>query len=184
VEFALTSAAVEASMLLGKKDNDGFFLLAVQPPVKRLVPSDGVSTREYLFILDVSGSMTGYPLELSRQLMDSLLREQVRPGDSMNILLFAGGSAVYNSDGPVLCTAAEIQRASTWLDDNMRSGGSTRLLSALRTAFDLPRLPDGDATARSIIIMTDGFGEHDRLQRAVSHPPLTTYVRCCSDSRA
>eukprot|EP01045_Picozoa_sp_COSAG04_P032195 COSAG04_NODE_6232_length_1377_cov_1.372457_1_plen_330_part_10 len=70
VEFALTSAAVEASMLLGKKDNDGFFLLAVQPPVKRLVPSDGVSTREYLFILDVSGSMTGYPLELSRQLMD------------------------------------------------------------------------------------------------------------------
>ena len=155
IEFELTSEAVQASMWLGQKDAQGYFLLAVQPPLKALLPYEGVSTREYLFILDVSGSMSGYPIGLSRELIDSMLREQVRPGDSMNILLFAGGSAVY-SDTPVLCTADEVQRASQWLDTNMQAGGGTELLPALQRAFDLPRRLGGEATARTIIVMTDG----------------------------
>jgi hypothetical protein len=43
-------------MRLGTRDGQDYFMLAVQPPLKALLPADGVSTREYLFILDVSGS--------------------------------------------------------------------------------------------------------------------------------
>jgi Ca-activated chloride channel family protein len=77
----------------------------------------------------------------------------------MNILLFAGGSAVYSAT-PVLCTAGEVTRATEWLDANMRSytyGSGTELLLALQRAFDLPRLPGGEATARTIVVMTDGW---------------------------
>jgi len=81
----------------------------VQPPQRRLLSSEQISKREYLFILDVSGSMTGYPIDLSKQLMTKLLKENVREGDSLNILLFAGGSAVLSEGGNVEATKQSVE---------------------------------------------------------------------------
>jgi Ca-activated chloride channel family protein len=99
--------------------------------------------------------MTGYPIDLSKQLMTKLLKENVRSGDSLNILLFAGGSQVLSADGNVEATPNNIDNALSWLDQNMHAGGGTQLLPALRTAFDLPGFTAN--VAKTIIIMTDGY---------------------------
>jgi Ca-activated chloride channel family protein len=46
-----------------------------------------------VFILDVSGSMDGFPLDTARTLIGKLLAS-LQPRDRFNILFFAGGSSV------------------------------------------------------------------------------------------
>lgn len=155
LKFWFTEKAVGAQFLLANRGSEKYFSLSIQPPQRQLLSSDQISKREYLFILDVSGSMTGYPIDLSKKLMTKLLKENVRNGDSLNILLFAGGSAVLNENGNVAADAESVNAALTWLDENMRAGGGTELLPALRRAFTLPRFHT--SVARTIVVMTDGY---------------------------
>ena len=62
----------------------------VQPP-ERIRPND-IPPREYIFVVDVSGSMHGFPLNISKKLLKDLIGK-LRPTDTFNVLLFAGGSA-------------------------------------------------------------------------------------------
>lgn len=155
LKFWFTEKAVGAQFLLANRGSDKYFSLSIQPPQRQLLSSDQISKREYLFILDVSGSMTGYPIDLSKKLMTKLLKENVRSGDSLNILLFAGGSAVLNENGNVAADAESVNAALAWLDVNMVAGGGTELLPALRRAFTLPRFHT--SVARTIVVMTDGY---------------------------
>jgi Ca-activated chloride channel family protein len=155
MKFWFTERAVGAQFLLASRGSEQYFSLAIQPPQRQLLSEEQISKREYLFILDVSGSMTGYPISLSKTLMSKLLRENVRAGDSLNILLFAGGSAVFSASGNVEATAENVASTLRWLDENMFAGGGTELLPALRRAFALPRFHT--AVARTIVVMTDGY---------------------------
>jgi len=155
MKFWFTEKVVDAQFLLATRGSEKYFSLAIQPPQRQLLSSSQISKREYLFILDVSGSMTGYPIALSKKLMTKLLQENVRNGDSLNILLFAGGSAVLSKSGNVQATPSNIRSALKWLDANMFAGGGTELLPALQHAFSLPR--SHTAAARTIVVMTDGY---------------------------
>merc|ERR1719377_284321 len=111
MKFWFTERAVGAQFLLATRGSEKYFSLAIQPPQRQLLSSDQISKREYLFILDVSGSMTGYPIDLSKKLMTKLLKENVRAGDSLNIMLFAGASAVLSANGNVEATPSNIDSA-------------------------------------------------------------------------
>jgi len=155
IKFWFTKGDVGAQFLLSQREQERYFSLAIQPPQRRLLQDSQIARREYLFILDVSGSMTGYPIDLSKKLMVKLLKENLREGDSLNILLFAGGQAVLNSEGNVPATKESVDDAISWLDENMRAGGGTQLLPALEKAFRLPRSAKSDS--RTIVVMTDGY---------------------------
>ena len=55
-----------------KGQDENFFLLMAQPPAH--VVADQIPPRDYVFIVDVSGSMHGYPLEVSKKLLAGLAR--------------------------------------------------------------------------------------------------------------
>ncbi|HTZ38919.1 MAG TPA: VIT domain-containing protein, partial [Syntrophales bacterium] len=78
LRYRLDGDRIQSGLLLfeGKKEN--FFLLMTQPP-RRIVKAD-IPGREYIFIVDVSGSMYGFPLEISKKLMADLLGN-LRPTD-------------------------------------------------------------------------------------------------------
>lgn len=154
IKFWFTEQEVGARMFVGSWGSEQFFMFGVLPPQRRMLGPEQISKREFLFILDVSGSMTGYPIDLSKSLMTTLLRDNVRPGDSLNILLFAGAPAVLTEGVSLEVTPEVIDSTLAWLDQNMHGGGGTQLLPALERAFELPRLY-ADA-ARTIIVMTDG----------------------------
>ena len=107
--------------------------------------------REYIFVVDVSGSMWGYPLDVSKKLIKDLL-SGLRPSDLFNVVLFSGGSSVMAAQS-VPATPKNIEKGIA-LIDRQQGGGGTELLPALQTAFGLPQQKN---YSRTVVIVTDGF---------------------------
>jgi Ca-activated chloride channel homolog len=149
VRYSLAGDAIEHGLLLypGKKEN--YFLLMMEPPAR--TEPDEIVPREYIFIMDVSGSMGGFPLDVSKQLMRELLGG-LGTGDSFNLLLFAGGNAVLSRKS-LPATAGNIQKAVD-LIDAQQGGGGTELLPALERALALPRQV---GVSRTVVVATDGY---------------------------
>ncbi len=149
LKYCLSGGKIETGLLLfeGKKEN--FFLLMLQPQ-KRVTDLE-IPPREYIFIVDVSGSMHGFPLDISKKLLKDLIGN-LRPTDMFNVLLFAGGSSVM-SDKFLPATPANITRAVNMIE-RQRGGGGTELLPALQRALSLPRT---EGYSRSVVIATDGY---------------------------
>jgi Ca-activated chloride channel family protein len=150
MHYSLSGDAVESGVLLYEEPNgENYFLAMIQPP-QNTVPA-AIPPREYVFIVDVSGSMNGFPIEISKQMMKELF-QQLKPTDVFNIVCFAGGSDVFSSES-VNANEANIERAIHFIDRH-NGGGGTELLSALNKALDMKRQ---DNYSTSFIILTDGF---------------------------
>jgi Ca-activated chloride channel homolog len=149
LRYGLAGAQVQSGLLLFQGKDESFFLLMVQPP--RRVSLDQIPPREYIFVVDVSGSMHGFPLEVSKKLLADLIGH-LRPTDTFNVLLFSGGNAVM-AESSLPATPGDVQRAIT-LIEQQQGGGGTELLPALRRALALPRT---DGVSRTVVIATDGY---------------------------
>jgi len=149
LRYRLDGDRIQSGLMLfeGKKEN--FFLLMIQPP-KRIAAAD-IPGREYIFIVDVSGSMHGFPLEISKKLMARLIGN-LRPTDRFNVLLFSGGSSVMAEES-LPATQENLARA-VQLIDRQRGGGGTELLPALKRALSLKKT---EGTSRTVVIVTDGY---------------------------
>jgi Ca-activated chloride channel family protein len=150
LKYRLAGGKVETGMLLYEGKDENYFLMMVQPPER--VTAKQIPPREYIFIVDVSGSMNGFPIEVSKSLLRELLRN-LRPVDRFNVLLFASRSEVLSSTS-LPATEANITAAIRLIDDQ-RGGGGTEILPALNRALALPRAEEG--MSRTVIIATDGY---------------------------
>ncbi len=149
LKYRLAGGKIETGLLVFQGKEENFFLLMMQPPKK--VVKNQIPLREYIFIVDVSGSMHGFPLEVSKKLLRDLIGN-LRPTDTFNVLLFAGGSQLM-SEQSVPATPENITHAINIID-GQRGGGGTRLLPALEKALCLPKT---QGFSRSIVIATDGY---------------------------
>lgn len=149
LKYRLAGDQIESGLLLYPGDKEKFFLLMLQPPKR--VTSDQIPGREYIFIVDVSGSMHGFPLEISKKLLMDLIGN-LRPTDMFNVLLFSGGSTLM-SDHSLPATVSNIQKAIRVIE-NQQGGGGTELLPALKRALGLPRQ---EGYSRTVVIATDGY---------------------------
>ena len=130
-------------------DGQNYFLGLVEPP--RAIAPAAINPREYVFVVDISGSMHGHPLNTAKTLLRHLIGS-LRPSDSFNVLLFSGSSQVL-AEAPVPATRANIERALQVIDQ-ARGGGSTEIVPALRRLAALPKAAD---VARTAIVVTDGY---------------------------
>ncbi len=152
LRWRLAGDAVESGVLLFPgEDGGGWFLATLEPPAR--VRPEAIPPREYVFVLDVSGSMHGFPLDTAKALMRDLL-PRLRPVDRFNIVFFSGGSFVL-SPGESLPATPENVRQALATYEQQQGGGGTELLQALRTAYDLPRADR--RIARSVVVVTDGY---------------------------
>lgn len=149
LRYRLSGKEIESGLMLYEGDDENFFLLTVQPP-KRIKP-DQVPPREYIFVVDVSGSMHGFPLNTAKGLLKDLIGN-LRPVDTFNLVLFSGGSIVMSPDS-VQASDQNIQNAIHILD-RTRGGGGTELKAALKTAMALPK---NENASRTMIVVTDGY---------------------------
>jgi Ca-activated chloride channel family protein len=150
LRYRLTGDQVSTGLLLYQGKGENFFLMMAEPP--RSVAADDVPPREYVFVLDVSGSMNGFPLDTAKKLMRDLVHV-LRPTDTINVVLFADGSRTL-SPRSLPASTANLERALAFIGPQP-GGGGTELLAALRRAVDLPRT--GPDVARTIVLLTDGY---------------------------
>ena len=149
LRYRLAGNQITSGLILYQGENENFFLYMAQPPQR--VTSEDIPAREYIFVVDVSGSMNGFPLNTSKQLLRDLIG-QLRPSDLFNVVLFAGDSSVL-SPKSLPANQENIAGAIRLLDEQRGSGG-TELLPAIKQAMSLPREAD---VSRSIVLVTDGY---------------------------
>ena len=154
LDYKLTGTEISSGLMLGTGESENFFLLMVQPP-ERYTP-ETIPPREYIFILDVSGSMYGFPLDTSKELIRNLAGS-LRETDRFNVILFSD-SLIQMSPESVPATAENVQKAFA-LIDNEEGGGGTELAPALETALAIPA---SLGAARSVIAITDGYISGER----------------------
>ncbi|MBD8527627.1 VIT and vWA domain-containing protein [Pseudomarimonas arenosa] len=149
LRFRYAGERIESGLMSFREGDGGYFLLLAEPPQQ--VDAAIVVPREFIFVIDVSGSMVGKPLEITKDLLGDLV-SSLRPTDVFNLLLFSGGSDVFAENRSVAATPENVQRARDFIGAS-NAGGGTELVSALETAY---RLPSSPGFSRSIIIVTDG----------------------------
>jgi len=150
LEYQLAGSSIESGLMLYEHGDENFFLLMVQPP-KRIVKEE-IPPREYIFIVDVSGSMHGFPINTAKTLMRNLILN-LRPTDRFNVLVFESG-AYWLGDESLPATQENFSKAAIFLD-TQNGGGGTNLLAALKKAMSFPRLQEG--LSRSFVVVTDGY---------------------------
>lgn len=149
VRYRLAGQEIASGLLLFEGQEENFFLLMVQPP-ERIKPAD-IPPREYIFVVDVSGSMHGFPLNTAKKLLKNLIGN-LRAVDRFNVVLFAGGSRLM-SPSSLPGTRENIRKAIRVID-RQQGGGGTELRSALQKALSLPR---SESFSRTTMVVTDGY---------------------------
>jgi Ca-activated chloride channel homolog len=151
LRYQLRGREVSSGLMLYEGKDENFFLLVAQPP--QAVRPDQIPPREYIFVLDVSGSMYGFPLDTAKTLMNDLA-SVLRPSDTFNIVVFADGTETWSRVSQP-ATLLNLSRALQFIGRKNGAGG-TRLLDAMQRAVSLPR---NGVASRSIVLVTDGYIE-------------------------
>ncbi len=154
LEYELTGESLSSGLMLYEGESENFFQLTLQPP-ERYEPEE-IPKREYIFALDVSGSMEGYALDTAKKLIGDLV-SHLNKTDRFNVILFS--DTVWTMSGNSMeAVKPNIDRALQLIEEQ-KGGGGTELLSALLTAVHIPREED---TARTIVIITDGYVSNEK----------------------
>jgi Ca-activated chloride channel family protein len=149
LDYCLSGNKPESGLLLYQGQDENFFLAMIQP--QRNPMDYEIPPREYIFIMDVSGSMYGFPISVSKTLLVNLI-SKLRSYDQFNVLFFAGGNQLLAEES-LPATSINIQKAIDMIE-KMEGGGGTELLPALDRALHL-QCPEN--MSRTFVIATDGY---------------------------
>ncbi len=151
--YGVAGEKIQDAILTHREGEDGFFTLLLQPPDR--VKTDAVTPKELVFVLDTSGSMSGFPIEKAKETM-RLAIEGLNPHDTFNLITFAGDAHILFPE-PVPATASNVRKAQQFLASR-RGGGGTEMMKAIRAALDPT---DSQEHVRIVCFMTDGYIGND-----------------------
>ncbi len=149
LHYRLAGREIQSGLMLSEGKDENFFLLMVEPP-ERVMP-EHLPPREYIFVVDVSGSMNGFPLNTAKKLLRDLIGN-LNATDRFNLILFAGAAKVM-APVSVAATSANVKAAIQTLD-RQNGGGGTELASALKKGLALPK---SEGFSRTMVVVTDGY---------------------------
>lgn len=164
LRYDVAGQAIQDALLTHRSDKGGFFTLILQPPER--VAAQDVTPKEIVFVLDTSGSMSGFPIEKAKEAM-KLALDGLYPSDTFNLITFAGDTRILFPE-PVPATPANLAKAQDFLSASNGSGG-TEMMTAIRAALD----PSDDAShVRIVCFMTDGYVGNDMeiISEVQKHP--------------
>jgi Ca-activated chloride channel family protein len=121
----------QASSTNGAPGAGGYFTLILQPPAR--VPESDITPKELVFVLDTSGSMSGFPIEKAKSPIGHAL-DELYPGDTFNLITFSGNTQVLFPQ-PVFPSAENIRKAKALLNASGGYGG-TEMMKAIRASLD------------------------------------------------
>lgn len=159
LNYQLAGTQVQAGLLTHKDENGNFFSLLIEPP--QISTEANTLAREMVFVLDTSGSMSGYPLDASKAFMKHALKT-LRPNDYFRIIDF-GNSPREFSASPLQANSANLENGLNHINQLSASGG-THIVPAIEQAFNVK--PE-ENNLRIVVFLTDGYigNESDVLKK-------------------
>ncbi len=170
LKYDVAGRAISDAVLAHHDARGGFFTLILQPPER--VAAEDVTPKELVFVLDTSGSMSGFPIEKAKETM-RLALSSLYPRDTFNLITFSGDTRILFPE-PVPATAANLQKATEFLSSTRGSGG-TEMMKAIRAALDPS---DAQGHIRVVCFMTDGFVGNDMeiISEVQRHPNARVFA--------
>jgi Ca-activated chloride channel family protein len=164
LRYDVAGQAIQDALLTHRSDKGGFFTLILQPPER--LTSEDVTPKELVFVLDTSGSMSGFPIEKAKETM-KLALDSLYPSDTFNLITFAGDTRVLFPE-PVPATPANMTKAQEFLSGTAGSGG-TEMMKAIKAALEPS---DDQSHVRIVCFMTDGYVGNDMeiIAEVQKHP--------------
>jgi Ca-activated chloride channel family protein len=171
LSYGVSGRSIGDTVLSHRNGRDGFFTLVLQPPDR--VPVAEVTPKELVFVLDTSGSMSGFPIEKAKETM-MLALDGLYPSDTFNLITFSGDTHILFPK-PVPATPENLRQARAFLESRS-GGGGTEMMKAIRAA--LASSAEGDRNhIRIVCFMTDGYVGNDLeiLAEIQRHPQARVF---------
>jgi len=153
LRYDVAGRKIEDALLAHRGARGGFFTLLLQPP-ERVTPAE-VTPKELVFVVDTSGSMSGFPIEKSKEVI-KLALDGLYPSDTFNLITFSGDTHILFPK-PVPATQENVRKAQQFLLSR-QGGGGTEMMKAIRAALDPS---DQQDHIRIVCFMTDGYVGND-----------------------
>jgi Ca-activated chloride channel homolog len=175
LKYKVAGVGIDDAVLEHSDSNGGYFTLILQPPEQ--VSDEVAVPRQLIFVLDTSGSMWGFPLEMAKKTIASAL-DHLRKDETFNLITFSGATRVLFPE-PVPATPENIAAAKQVLAGAYGSGG-TEMMGAIRTALGddagAGKPMDGDPV-RVVCFMTDGYVGNDAaiIAEVKKHPDARVF---------
>jgi Ca-activated chloride channel family protein len=164
LKYKVAGQKVEDAVLVHRAARGGFFTLVIQPPDR--VNTGEVTPKELVFVLDSSGSMTGFPIEKAKETI-RLALDGLYPQDTFNLITFSGDTHILFPK-PVPATRENIREAQSFLASRQGQGG-TEMMKAIIAALEPS---DAQDHVRIVCFMTDGYVGNDMeiVSEVQKHP--------------
>ena len=153
LRYDVAGKKIEDALLTHATDKGGFFTLILQPPDR--VTVEDVTPKELVFVLDTSGSMSGFPIEKAKETM-KLALDNLYPYDTFNVITFSGDEHILFPE-PVPATKENLAKAQAFLESRT-GGGGTEMMKAIKASMDPS---DAQGHVRIVVFMTDGYVGND-----------------------
>jgi Ca-activated chloride channel family protein len=153
LRYDVAGKKIEDALLTHRTNQGGFFTLILQPPER--VTAEDVIPKELVFVLDTSGSMSGFPIEKAKETM-KLALDNLYPYDTFNLITFSGDEHILFPE-PVPASKENLRKAQAFLESRSGSGG-TEMMKAVKAALDPS---DAQGHVRIVCFMTDGYVGND-----------------------
>lgn len=153
ISFSARGEKADAGMLVYEDRNCRYILGVVEPP-SEITPEE-IAPREYVFVMDVSGSMNGFPIDTSKELIKRILMD-LTADEKFNILFF-DGSSDFLSEQSIYATTENKQLAIQIINSQFGKG-DTKLHEALTKVYEYK--PDSEFN-RVVVLLTDGMFNPD-----------------------
>ncbi|HXI26358.1 MAG TPA: VIT and VWA domain-containing protein [Pyrinomonadaceae bacterium] len=153
LRYDVAGKQISDALLTHSTGHSGFFTLILQPPER--VTAEDVTPKELVFVLDTSGSMSGFPIEKAKETM-KLALDNLYPYDTFNLITFSGDEHILFPE-PVPATKENLAKAQAFLETR-QGGGGTEMMKAIRASMDPS---DKQDHVRIVCFMTDGYVGND-----------------------
>jgi Ca-activated chloride channel family protein len=172
LRYRVADTAVRAAACTSISEGGATVLISALPP--RLTDDSEPSPREFIFVIDRSGSMSGDPLLQARNALRSCLRS-MGPQDTFNIQAFDDRIEWFSESANPVAQAA-VEQADKWLE-RIDARGGTDILGAIDSVLTFSSDPERQ---RYIVFLTDGAVSADdealrRVQRQLGRARLFTF---------
>ena len=170
LRYDVAGRKIEDALLTHASDKGGYFTLILQPPLR--VTAEDVMPKELVFVLDTSGSMSGFPIEKAKETM-KLALDNLYPSDTFNLITFSGDEHILFPE-PVPATKENLAKAQAFLESR-QGGGGTEMMKAIKASMDPS---DASDHVRIVCFMTDGYVGNDMeiIGEVQKHPNARVFA--------
>lgn len=170
LKYDVAGKNISDALLTHRSEKGGFFTFILQPP-ERVTTAD-ITPKELVFVLDTSGSMSGFPIEKAKETM-KLALDNLYPADTFNLITFSGDTHIL-FPAPMPATKENLQKAQEFLASRSGRGG-TEMMKAIKAALDPS---DAQNHLRIVCFMTDGYVGNDMgiVDEVQKHPNARVFA--------